>query len=553
MEYERTLDLLRMNSIFQQVIASRQVGVVVWELMQGNLSIHEKFTGYDTEPIQNFTDFIRLIVYEKDLEMALRGIENYLENPSIDYKSNFRIRTKSNEIKWVLFKGAFVATKGSDNDILQILMFDVSGRNFDSGNDEITNLLNRDSFLNKLNHLITHQSPDKKHAVIGIRVHHIHEFNSYTLRSSILRQISEKLIPIIGKNDELAKFPGERFFFYVYDYKDKANLNRIVERIYAIFKEPISISKRRIIFETSAGISTYPSDSTNAIELIGYAELAKRQSTKKPNNRITYFSEEFTVNETRDTAIEIEFSTAIENDEFYLTYQLQVDSRANTIFGVEALLSWENPNLGFISPEHFIPLAENNGYIVSIGRWVLEEAVRTAKKWDEAGYDFGSISVNVSPNEFKEEDFVQNLLAVCKKHDLPHSLIGIEITEGMYMQDVENSLEKIHEIINQGFKVSIDDFGTGYSNFVFLIQADIDTIKIDKSIIQDLDNKEMLLLVRGIMNLGKDLNYDIIAEGVETKEQVDLLSSLGLNKIQGYYYSRPAIQSEIEKQFKMKE
>lgn len=137
-----------MNSIFQQVISTKQVGVVIWELMHGNIFIHEEFSEYDTKSITNFTEFIRLIAYEKDLEMALQGIENYLENPSIDYKSNFRIRTKSNEIKWVLFKGAFVATKGSDNDILQILMFDVSGRNFDSGNDEITNLLNRDSFLN---------------------------------------------------------------------------------------------------------------------------------------------------------------------------------------------------------------------------------------------------------------------------------------------------------------------------------------------------------------------------------------------------------------------
>ena len=553
MEYERTFNQLRMNSIFQHIIATKQVGVIIWELMHGNIFIHEEFSEYDTKSITNFTDFIRLIAYEKDLLMALQGIQNYLENPSIDYKSNFRIQTKSGEIKWVLFKGKFVANDQAEDDILQILMYDVSGRNFESGNDEITNLLNRNSFLNKLNDTITHQYPDKKHAVLGIRMHHIQEFNSYTLRSQILRQISKKLLAIIGKEDELAKFPGERFFLYLNDYTDQDELDRTAERIYALFKEPISVSKRRIIFEVSMGISIYPENSTNAIELISFAELAKRQSAKNLNRRITYFREEFAEIETRNTKIEVEFTNAIENEEFFLNYQLQVDSSTNDVVGVEALLRWSNQNLGLIPPDQFIPLAENNGYIVSIGRWVLEEAARTAKEWDGKGYDFGYISVNVSPSEFIEKDFVQHLLAVCKKHDLPHSLLGIEITESIYIQDVDNSLEKIQEMIRLGFNVSVDDFGTGYSNFIFLVQAEMNTIKIDKSIIQNVENKEMLLLVKGIINLSKDLDYDIIAEGVETAEQVELLSNLGLNKIQGYYYSRPSMKKDIEKQFKMNE
>lgn len=552
MEYERTLNQLRMNSIFQQVIATKQVGVVVCESIHNTIFIHEEFSGYNTKSMTDFLEFIHLIAYEKDLSMAVHDFQNYLENPAGEYKSNFRIQTKSGEIKWVLFRGMFVKNDETKEDVLQILMYDVSGRNFESGNDEITNLLSRDTFLNKLIDTITYQFPDKKHAVIGIRLHHIQEFNSYILRSEILQQISKKLIANIGKEDELAKFPGERFFIYLNDYENQEELNQMTERIYILLKEPISVSQRRIIFEISMGISKYPEDSTDAVELISFAELAKLQSAKKPNSRITYFEEEFAEIETRDTMIEVEFADAIENDEFYLNYQLQVDSSTNDIIGVEALLRWSNKNLGMIPPNQFIPLAENNGYIISIGRWVLEEAARTAKEWADKEYNFGYISVNVSASEFIEKDFVQHLVAVCKKHDLPHSLLGIEITESVYVQDVENSLEKIQEMIRLSFNVSVDDFGTGYSNFLFLVQAEMNTIKIDQSIIQNIENDDMLLLLKGIINLGKDLKYDIIAEGVETKAQVELLSELGLNKIQGFYYSKPSIQKNIEKQFKIK-
>lgn len=552
MDYETDLTELTSNSVFQQVIASRQLGVIIWNLTKNNLTIYENFSEFDTESIDDLFEYIRLVAFEKDLEMSLQCLKNYLENPSGDYKSNFRIQTADGKIKWVLFKGKIVTVESNGNEILQILMYDVSGRNFEAGNDVVTNLLNRNYFLNKLEAAVTYEAPHEKHAVIGIRLHHIPDFNSSALRNAILREVSDKLLSLLKDKDELAKFPGERFFILIHSYKDQNELEKLTSAINAIFNEPIFINKRRILLDASIGVSLYPKDSKNAIDLISFAELAKRQSTHNQNNRITFFKKEFSERAYKNNAIEVELADALDKDEFYITYQLQVDSSTNKIIGVEALIRWENDTLGLISPDQFIPLAENNGHIINIGKWTLEEVIRTAKEWDDKGYKFGTVSVNVSPIEFLEKDFVQNLFALCKKYELPHSLLGVEVTEGIYLHNVESSLVKIKELLDNEIKISVDDFGTGYSNFVFLVQANMDTIKIDKSIIQEIENAETELLVRGIVNLGNDLNYDVIAEGVETKEQVELLSKLGLNQVQGFYYSKPVIQSEIEKLFKQK-
>lgn len=416
----------------------------------------------------------------------------------------------------------------------------------------MTNLLNRNYFLNKLEATVTHVTPHGKHAVIGIRLHHIPDFNDSALRRAILREVSNRLLFLLTDKDELAKFPGERLFILIHNYKDQYELEKLTSAINALFNESISINKRRILLDASIGVSRYPKDSKNAIDLISFAELAKRQSTHNQNNRVTFFKKEFSDRAYKNNAIEVELVDALAKKEFYIIYQLQVDSTTNNIIGVEALIRWENDTLGLISPDQFIPLAENNGHIINIGKWLLEEVIRTAKEWYDKGYEFGTVSVNVSPIEFLEKHFVQNLLALCKKYELPHSLLGIEVTEGIYLHNIENSLMKIKELLDNGIKISVDDFGTGYSNFVFLVQANMDTIKIDKSIIQEIEDSETELLVRGIVNLCNDLNYDVIAEGVETKEQVELLSKLGLNQVQGFYYSKPVIQSEIEKFFKQK-
>lgn len=552
MDYETDLTELTSNSVFQQVIASRQLGVIIWNLTKNNLTIYEKFSEFDTESIDDLFEYIRLIAFEKDLEMSLQSLKKYLKNPSGDYKSNFRIQTPDGKIKWVLFKGEIVTIESNGNEILQILMYDVSGKNFEAGNDVMTNLLNRNYFLNKLEATVTHVTPHGKHAVIGIRLHHIPDFNDSALRRAILREVSNRLLFLLTDKDELAKFPGERLFILIHNYKDQYELEKLTSAINALFNESISINKRRILLDASIGVSRYPKDSKNAIDLISFAELAKRQSTHNQNNRVTFFKKEFSDRAYKNNAIEVELVDALAKKEFYIIYQLQVDSTTNNIIGVEALIRWENDTLGLISPDQFIPLAENNGHIINIGKWLLEEVIRTAKEWYDKGYEFGTVSVNVSPIEFLEKHFVQNLLALCKKYELPHSLLGIEVTEGIYLHNIENSLMKIKELLDNGIKISVDDFGTGYSNFVFLVQANMDTIKIDKSIIQEIEDSETELLVRGIVNLCNDLNYDVIAEGVETKEQVELLSKLGLNQVQGFYYSKPVIQSEIEKFFKQK-
>lgn len=229
---------------------------------------------------------------------------------------------------------------------------------------------------------------------------------------------------------------------------------------------------------------------------------------------------------------------------------IQIDSTTQKVIGVEALTRWQNDKIGFVSPEIFIPIAEKRGHKVELGRFILEESIRTASRWKNKGYDFGSISINLSPTELTSGNYVETISQLCEKYDVPKSMLKLEITEGVYVESMQNSLETVRELVDAGFAISVDDFGTGYSNLAFLSKARIDTLKIDKSLIDSIDEKTGRIVVKTIIDLGRNLNYKVLAEGVETEEQLQMLTEMGCHLIQGYYFSKPKTMDEMEAVFK---
>lgn len=236
------------------------------------------------------------------------------------------------------------------------------------------------------------------------------------------------------------------------------------------------------------------------------------------------------------------FIEALDNHEFSLVYQPQVNAKEKTIHGFEALVRWERKDIGFVYPSEFIPFAEETGLIHELGYFVLEEAIQTASFWKSKGYPFKQISVNVSPLELENPEYIKTLISLCSKYNFPHNLLELEITEGLAFM---GALDTINEFTKEGFKLAIDDFGVGHSNLFTLVTLDVSTIKIDKTMVDLIDNPRTQYILSSIVDFSKAYDLDVLIEGVETEEQKEILTKLGCYLIQGYYYSKPKTKEEI--------
>lgn len=249
------------------------------------------------------------------------------------------------------------------------------------------------------------------------------------------------------------------------------------------------------------------------------------------------------VSSNREKVIVNEFEEAILNEGFHFVYQPKMDVLTKRLVGIEALIRWDNPALGVVSPGEFIPILEKHRHIGRIGNYTIRKNIEQASKWLKAGVTVESIAVNISPSELGNENFVGNIVGLCKKNNIPHNLIQLEITEQVNITTIPGAISTLLKLQELGFQLVIDDFGDGHSSELLSIGVPVDVLKIDKSLIDDLPINEKD--VSQIIQLSKSLGYEVVAEGVETKEQLDILSKLGCSQIQGYYYSKPLEIDEL--------
>ena len=536
--------------IYRHSLKVGDIGICKWNMDKEEMYIDEYISGYELNNIKNMKEFLTAIAYHKDKDLAIQDLEDYLNGTNLYYLSTFRIKTKAGDIKWVLVKGKILKDEDIRDKVLHVLIFNVTGSKLHEGHDIMTNLINDRFFLRKLKNAIqVAKAQNKQGALIYIDIDNFITINNnygFQFGNLVIREIAKQLNSLISQSCELAKFPGDKFMILVHDFKDMKEIEEICNNIYEYFKRPIEILDNQIYINLSLGVTIFPNDSTDENELLKFCDFAVTQSKHSGKNVCTIFNKEVAKSYYRRTLIESEILNAIENQEFYLHYQPKIDISSNRITSLEALIRWNNNKLGFISPGEFIPIAEGKGYIVQIGNWVLEEAIKTASQWKDKGYYFESIAVNISPTQLKRKEFKPTLIKLCKKYNIPHSLLEIEITESTLMGTCEENIGILKELIDSGFKIAIDDFGTGYSNLISLIEFPISTLKIDKSIVDNIECEKNKLVFKSIVTLGRNLKFEIIAEGVETKDQLDILSKLGCDGIQGYYFSKPLPKEEIE-------
>lgn len=372
------------------------------------------------------------------------------------------------------------------------------------------------------------------------RFKYINDSLGHDAGDELLKVMSERLKQCMRSSDVVARFGGDEFVVMVQEVESPHHIAAVARKILAAAVAPIVLGGQECRITASVGISMFPSDAQDEQSLLKNADMAMYQAKAEGKNNFQFFTAGIRSQSLQRLALESSLRGALENGELSLQYQPKLDINTNSITGVEALLRWNSPTLGNISPGHFIPVAEETGLIVPIGRWVLRQACEQCVLWVKAGLPAVGMAVNLSARQFGDSGLVADLEKVLQDTGIDPQMLELEITESMVITNTEHALKTLRQIKQLGVRLAIDDFGTGYSSLAQLKSFPVDTIKVDRSFIRDLpQSPNDRAITEAIIGVGKSLSLNVVAEGVETPEQLQYLRDSACNEMQGFYFSRP--------------
>jgi len=358
---------------------------------------------------------------------------------------------------------------------------------------------------------------------------------------AVLRQVAERLRSSLRETDTLARMSGDEFTVIATGLKNPQNASLVAETILKALRDPFQVENQELYVSASVGISIYPKDATDAESLQRHADNAMYRAKAQGKNRFEYFMPDIGDSTTTRLELETSLRRALDRGELSLHYQPQFDLQNGKLVGQEALLRWNHPKFGPIAPDQFIPIAEENGLIVPIGAWVLQEACVQTAAWRKAGYRLKGVSVNVSAVQFSRADFVDTIGDILGRTGLDPKFLELELTESLVIRDVRESANKMEKLRVLGVQISVDDFGAGYSSLSYLQRLPIDILKLDRSFVEESKTSgSNASLVKGIVSLAHGLGMRVTAEGIETEEQLDLVHRSGCDKAQGFLLGRPS-------------
>lgn len=362
----------------------------------------------------------------------------------------------------------------------------------------------------------------------------------------LLKEIAKRLKDVVRDADSVCRFAGDEFIIILESVKTNEFLAKLAHNIINIIQQPYYYQSNEFICSCSIGISVSPNDGESFDTLIRNADTAMYHSKSIGGNSFHFFDAEMNIHGHDYLNIVTDLRKALKEEEFVLYYQPKIDLTTNKMIGAEALIRWQHPEKGLIFPDFFIPQAEKSGLIIDIGEWVLQQACNTCKKWIDAGFTELTVAVNVSSHQFKRGNFAQTVQSSLMKSGLPSSYLELEMTESLLIENSKELKQTVKYLRDFGVSFSIDDFGTGYSNLGYLKEFDIESLKIDRSFVQDIDkNPKNKALVTAIIQMAKSLDLYTIAEGIENKEIASILSNLQCNYAQGYFWAKPIPEEEF--------
>lgn len=422
--------------------------------------------------------------------------------------------------------------------------------NFQAYHDILTRLPNRSLFKDRLSVAITqaHRNQEKL-AVMFIdldRFKVINDSLGHTMGDRLLQSVSQRLLSCVRKGDTLSRFGGDEFTLLLPDVKNESTALQVAEKMLESIKAPFDIAGHEIYIGASIGIAVYPDAGDDIEALIKNADIAMYRIKSSGKNGSILFNAEMNGSVTRRHSLEQDLRKAMQNNELEICYQPLVDTVNTNLYGVEALIRWNHPRYGRLSPAEFIPIAEDSRLIVEIDRQTMREACLHVGALHQKGHPDLGLSINLSPVMVEREDFVQQIFDTLQETAFPHKKLQLEITEGLLLNDRKDIVDKLLQLTRSGINLAIDDFGTGFSSLSYLHKFPINTLKIDRSFVQKLHNEsEDACIVSAIVSMAQGLKMNIVAEGVEHMFQFNYLRSLGCNIVQGYLFGEATSLADV--------
>jgi diguanylate cyclase (GGDEF)-like protein len=416
--------------------------------------------------------------------------------------------------------------------------------------DSVTQLPNRHEFNDALAYALARA--DRQDSSVGLLLLDLDNFKivndtlGHHCGDQLLKLVSERLVAILRGTDIICRIGGDEFVVIVEPADDASEMASVARKILAVLAAPFDLEGHQLYVSASIGVSLYPFDAQDVATLTRNADTAMYHAKHQGKNRYAVFKAEMELRAQRRLRMEANLRKALQNEELYLHYQPQIDLRSGRIVGVEALIRWNCRDMGQLSPAEFIPVAEESGIIVDLGRWVLQSACRQAALWCKAGLldSLEHVAVNLSACQARDPGLMDDIRAILDETQLPHGLLELEITEGVLMDNIHANVELMRRLQETGIHLSIDDFGTGYSSMSYLKRLPIDQLKIDRSFVHDLPG-EGEAIVTAIIAMAHSLHLKVVAEGVETLRQVEFLRKAGCDNVQGFFFARPMTAAQL--------
>jgi len=421
---------------------------------------------------------------------------------------------------------------------------------YKKNHDTLTHLPNRTLLLDRLNQSIKISKIDNKNiAVLSIDLDHFKEINDslgHEIGDKLLLEFSKRVKAKVGKTNTISRLGGDEFCIVLNEIDDLVEVTDFIYMCMDCIKSPFYIDEHALYMNMSIGVSIYPHDGKKADVLLKNADAAMFRAKENGRAQYSFYDEEMTKKAYDRVVLETQLREALQKDELVVHYQPQINSMTNELIGMEALVRWEHPTMGFVYPDKFIPLAESTGMIVEMDREVMKKSILQLHKWYQDGLNPGKLSLNLSIKQMENHSFTDFFNELLLYKEYLYDKLEFEVTESQIMANPEAAIKTLNEIRSFGISIAIDDFGTGYSSLSYLKRLPIDKLKIDKSFIDDLPHDvEDAAITKTIISLHQNLNIDIIAEGVENQQQIDFLKEQKCENIQGYFYAKPMCAKDM--------
>ncbi|QAT41237.1 bifunctional diguanylate cyclase/phosphodiesterase [Clostridium sp. JN-9] len=514
------------------------------------------------DEIISYSDFLNLLYYHKDLLSFKRALNEHISRKTSFFSYECRIKTKPGNFKWILIRGKAVYNSFGSPVRIAGSITDVTKKKNDDEvikkmayYDQLTGMPNK-SLMEKTveNQILKCKGKNKGFALFFMDIDNFKSVNDtygHNIGDALLKEISNLIKNKISILNDCSRFGGDQFIFLQRNTFYMEDIVNNAEKILNLFKYPINIKGKEISVSASIGIALYPKDGCNFNELLKNADIAVYYAKEKGKKRYLFYSKEMNIKMSKKLKMERDLIKGIKNDEFLVYYQPQIDLSSGKLTGMEALVRWNHPKKGIILPLEFIPLAEETGLIMEIGKKVLYDACKQNAQWQKIGYDPLRVSVNLSAKQFEQENLVDIIQEILSETGLDPKWLNVEITESIVMLDFNFSIKMLNKLRNMGIHVSLDDFGTGYSSLNYLKLFPIDVLKIDKSFLNNvIEDSTEEIIARAIIELAHKLNLYIIAEGVENIDQLNYLKRHNCQMAQGFLFSEPVPKDEFEKLLK---